>query len=587
MKTDKIKNILKNQYLIITVITLVALFIRLLNIDKPTGLWWDESLTYFISAKNPLEIIKTLYHYDYHMPLYYLYVHFWMTLFGSDDTVLRYSSVIWGVLTVPALFYLGKTYRSKALGYFLSIVGCLNPLLIYYSQEFRFYSMLVFFSTLSLAFFLRLMESPQKKDFVLFGIANFVILYIYTMGILFVGTELFLLLIYFYMYKREDFKSLVKYCVGFFVFSIPYFFLLYSYLIASSKSILDTFAWTKTTVADIFWVANDWFSPLLASIYESSGTRYLNFMRSPLGAFLLLLFSIPSLCLLAGFIRGLKKIDRRLVCLLATLLGVLSVELYLTLTGNFILITRYTLIFVPIVFLIACDGLISFENIKLKRILISLILIAFIYNACNYKTTPSFEYRRGLYKESARVISKLNPTPNDYVLFLGGSSIIKKYLKNASYIELDYPSAMYLDKTKKEAAKFFDQDFISTTNKKNAKEKLFPILKDPKPSLQTQQYVQSAIKKIPPKGRLIFVDNFCGNNLDSKQLVEHMNSFKADKDADRHYSNQLYLLAETKIFDDVKVTLDKSPSLKLVDVLFVVKQQTDEVKQRIFVYEKQ
>lgn len=587
MKTEKIKNVLKSEYLIIAIITLVALFIRLLNIDKSTGLWWDESLTYFISAKNPLEIIKTLYNYDYHMPLYYLYVHYWMNLFGAEDTVLRYSSVIWGVLTIPAFFYLGKTYRSKALGYFLAIIVCLNPLMIYYSQEVRFYSLLVLLDVLSLIFFLRLIDAPRKKDFVLFGVFNLLILYTYTMGILFVAIEFLLLLVYFYLYRRNEFKSLVKYSMGFFVLSVPYLILLCTYLIASKQAILDPFSWTNSNLADMLSVTNDWFSPFLASVYESSSSRYLNLMRNPTGAAVLFLFSIPSLCLLIGFIRGLKSIDRRLVCLLTILFGIMAVEIYLTRTDSFILITRYTLIFVPIIFLIGCDGLTSIQNTPLKRTLISLIFIVFIYNTINYQKAPSFQNRLGLYKESARVISRLETTPKDYVLFLGGNNVIKKYLKNTKYIEMDVSAALYLDKTKKEAAKFYDQEFILTTNKKNAKDKLLPILKETKPSVQSQQFLESEIKKIPPKGRLIFIDSFCGNNLDKKQLKDLIESFKTDKEAERHYPYRLYLLTYTKIFNDIKTILETSPSLKFTEVLFVVKETTDEIKQRVFVFEKQ
>lgn len=281
MNLSKVKKILLNQYFILSLIILLSLGVRLLSINIKNGLWYDELLTYtFASEGFPLGIIKTLWHYDYHMPLYYFYVNIWIKLFGSSDIALRLSSAIWGVLAVPAAYFLGKTYKSKNLGYFLAFVSAFSPIIIFVSQEFRFYSMLPALSMLSLAFFLKLLDEPKKKNYLGLIISNLLILYVYTMGIIFVAAEIFALLINFYLYKKDSFKSSIKYFSIFFIFLIPYFILLGNYLYASNKQLLELFSWANMNKYSPLILVNDWFSPMITGVYAQDATAYIGAYKS-------------------------------------------------------------------------------------------------------------------------------------------------------------------------------------------------------------------------------------------------------------------------------------------------------------------
>ena len=315
MKPEKIKSFFKNKYFILFLITLLALFVRLLNIDKESGLWFDEMLTYAYSYPSfPWGILKTLHRYDYHMPLYYLSIHVWMKLFGSADFTLRLYSVLWGVLTIPALYFLGKTYKSEKLGYFLALVGSLSPILIYYSQEFRFYSMDIFFATISLVYFLKLLDNPTKKNFVFFGFANLVILYIETTGLLFVGLEFLLLFINFC--KTDFLKPFFKYSLSFFVLMIPYLLLFYSYSSAANHSLMNPLCFSVTTYRTFIYLFNDLFSPVITCLYGSKDYIYQGLLSSP--AFILgfCFLSLSSLCFLIGFVCEFKKLKGNLSCLI-------------------------------------------------------------------------------------------------------------------------------------------------------------------------------------------------------------------------------------------------------------------------------
>lgn len=540
------KNILTNQYFILTIITLAALFIRLLNIDKPTGLWYDEMLTYIFSSKNfPLGILKALWREDFHMPLYYMYVHIWMKLFGSGDIILRLSSVFWGVLTVPAMFYLGKTYKSKSLGYLLAIIGCLSPIMIYYSQEVRFYSMLMFLSTVSVTFFLKFINEPDKKDFSLFFLTNLLILYIYTLGIIFVGIEILILLVHFYLYRKEDLFKFSRYLLGFVVLSIPYFSLLVSYLVAASKTMVGAFAWGDTNTFAISFLFNDWFSPVLRGIYGHDINYIKNFFVSGQKFLDFLLLSLSTICFVIGIIRSYFKIDKKLSYLTFIVLSFIFVQIILNTGGNFVILTRYTLIVFPILLLISTSGLLQIKSNGLRLLLFGIVFIMFISNVIYYKVSPAFENRLGGYRIPSAELKKLNLTRNDFLIYPNRTELIKKYTSDINMINFDIPGILYLDKTKEESLKVFDKDLVVTTNRKNACEKLMPYFLSDKSTSQMSKFAENIANQIP-KGRTLVVitDWFSINPSLRKDFITR---YRKSQD----YYDALFDFAYGKLQDDL------------------------------------
>ena len=112
--------------------------------------WRDESFSYLLAKKNLFEIL-ILTAKDFNPPLYYLLLHFWMTIFGSTEIALRSLSLIfyWATLYVAYLFMaeIMKLSGKKPALYLLLFL--VNPFLIYYAFEARMYSLLAFLASLS------------------------------------------------------------------------------------------------------------------------------------------------------------------------------------------------------------------------------------------------------------------------------------------------------------------------------------------------------------------------------------------------------------------------------------------------------
>lgn len=565
MNKDKIKNFFTNKYFILTILTFVALIVRLLNLDKPSGLWYDEMLTYIFSSKHfPLGILKTLLRFDFHMPLYYMYVHIWMKLFGSADIVLRLSSVIWGVLTVPAFFYLGKTYKSEKLGYLLSIIGCLSPIMIFYSQEFRFYSMLIFFATISLIYFLKLLEAPNKKNYFLFGASNLVILYIYTMGIIFVGTEIFLLILHFYLYKKDYLKPLLTQLLIFFIFCIPYLYLLFLYTKTSGQSLISPFAWSKSNAYTPLFLINDWFSSFTVGQCTQNADIYKHFFKGHSNILNLIAVSTSSICFITGFVSSLLKPSKKTLYLLSIATAFLGTEIILCLFSDFVLVTKYTVIILPIILLLCCNGLLSIKIENLRLILISLILIIFTHSVLSHNTMPAYNIRPGGFKFPAEQLNKFK-YKNAYLIYPENSFLLKKYNQELNFIDFDIPGILCIDKSRKEALDVLDTKFVYTTNKHNSIEKFTPYLLNLRPNKKLVSFFNKSVQKVPQGQTLILLEGPYWNKGFSLELMRNfIKYYQKGKISKKDYDSMLFQFIFSKYSMDIKTILKENPSLKEV-----------------------
>ncbi|MFN8439867.1 MAG: glycosyltransferase family 39 protein [Caldilineaceae bacterium] len=128
--------------LLLIALILLALTLRLYKLDAQS-LWYDEGVTATVAEYNLPKLTQWTAN-DIQPPLYYYVVALWAPWASWDELTLRFPSVFFGVLTIPLLaalaFGLCKRRGAAIVAAGLSAV---HPLLIYYSQEVRMYTMLV------------------------------------------------------------------------------------------------------------------------------------------------------------------------------------------------------------------------------------------------------------------------------------------------------------------------------------------------------------------------------------------------------------------------------------------------------------
>ncbi|HEX3608194.1 MAG TPA: glycosyltransferase family 39 protein [Solirubrobacterales bacterium] len=105
-------------------------------------------------------------------PLYYVLAWLWTQALGTGELGLRSVSALAGVATVPVAYLLGAELSSRRAGIVAAALVAVNPMLLWYSQEARAYSLFVLLTALSLLYFVRALDRGRRRDFIAWGVAS-------------------------------------------------------------------------------------------------------------------------------------------------------------------------------------------------------------------------------------------------------------------------------------------------------------------------------------------------------------------------------------------------------------------------------
>lgn len=153
---------------ILILLTLIAFGLRVYHLDH-FSFWLDEGLTPLRSSYSVSKILTNVVEIqdyptnDTHPPLYYLLIHGTRQLLGTSDFAFRYPSLLFGVLLVPLLYQFGKSLSNHRTGLLAALFATFNPQQIWYAQEARMYTQLVFLMTVAAFIVWRLWQKPPTS----------------------------------------------------------------------------------------------------------------------------------------------------------------------------------------------------------------------------------------------------------------------------------------------------------------------------------------------------------------------------------------------------------------------------------------
>jgi mannosyltransferase len=138
-------------------ILIVAAFLRIYHLGTES-LWLDELIsTSFANEKDSWAIIERS-QTDPNFPTYYLFLHYWVVLFGDSEYSLRFPSALAGILAVLAIYKVGRRLFGYGTGLMAALVLAFSPFHIFYSQETRVYALMALLGLLSFYFFLKVLR---------------------------------------------------------------------------------------------------------------------------------------------------------------------------------------------------------------------------------------------------------------------------------------------------------------------------------------------------------------------------------------------------------------------------------------------
>lgn len=159
---------------LLVALVLTAFSLRMYHLAQPL-LSWDEGWSIGLSSLGWTEInrITAL---DVHPPLYYYAFKLWLAA-GKHEVLLRFLSVLVGVLTIPLAYVTGRIWHSQRVGILAALVTALSPFLIYYSQVARMYSLCAALSLLSTYCLLKAIEGDRPLHYIGFVLSAVTALY--------------------------------------------------------------------------------------------------------------------------------------------------------------------------------------------------------------------------------------------------------------------------------------------------------------------------------------------------------------------------------------------------------------------------
>lgn len=351
---------------LLIIIALAALF-RFNFLDKPEGLWNDEYNGVFIASINDISLfIKKIFQ-NCHTPLYYLYLKFWMIIFGDNDLSLRISSVIPSLLSVPVMYAAGKEIKNENTGYLAAFITAISSFCIYFAQEVRLYSLIFAVSALICFYFFKSVKNPDKKNTIIFFILQGILCSLHTLGIIFC---FFITAGFLKLYLKDNpIKNAVNLKIPFiilFLFISALFPLLYK--IAFSNMYAQF--WSTFSLPKILYNFTDYFSPLQLNISNSPSTLTSEMIKNGVLNYKFILFGIiPMMLGLYAIITFLRKKTAYNVIFYSSAAFYLLLVFFAA-TGKMVLSTKYSCEIYPVLIIGVAGGFLSEEKEKIKKALI-------------------------------------------------------------------------------------------------------------------------------------------------------------------------------------------------------------------------
>ncbi|HLD54988.1 MAG TPA: glycosyltransferase family 39 protein [Candidatus Nanoarchaeia archaeon] len=147
----------KKEYLFLMIILIFAFFLRVYSLGTPV-FWVDEatsSVASLMILEKGFPIFDSGLFYDRALLFHYLQAFF--LLFGQTEFLARFVSVIFGLLTIVLIYFIGKEYSNSG-GIISALFLSVFYLEVFFSRQARFYQ---FFQLL---FFLSLYLLYKSKD---------------------------------------------------------------------------------------------------------------------------------------------------------------------------------------------------------------------------------------------------------------------------------------------------------------------------------------------------------------------------------------------------------------------------------------
>ena len=391
LKFENLKNVIRyNPYAWMLIgLVIIGCILRFVNLGF-NSLWLDEGATFEIAQNSFVGIWETTMGGEVNPPLFY-WIESVMLFFGNSEFILRFVPALMGCLTIPVLYFVGKEIGGRLCGIVTAGLITFSSFHVYYSQEARAYTTMLFFFSLVLLFYLLALKTNKIWYWILSGL--FASLAFWTHFYVFVGISILYLhaIIVNWRKIRENIMSI-----------LPILASLGTFIIVSLPLIVVTVGlFIMRTSSEPTWGYSG-FDLIYSTLYLLSGSEL----------YLTVIFTILAL---TGIIWLFKKEESRQISLLILLSLILTFVISIFLAEKMPISPRHLMFILPFFFTaIGAAFTLIPKEIDYKKVGVILLVLICLVNLpyfTVYYTSFSKEDWRGMSQELSELTSD-----GDYVV---------------------------------------------------------------------------------------------------------------------------------------------------------------------------
>lgn len=170
--------------ILLLLIVLIGAALRIHHLTNQS-LWLDEVFTMHIAQLSFTQIWNfTISSIDVHPPLFYFFERIGILIFGLTSFGLRIFPAIFGIITIPIFYFIGKELtNNKSIGLLMAMLLTISTFHIYHSQDARMYSLYLLLFSFGLYFFIRAYQTGKMLHIILACVSLALCVYTHFTGI--------------------------------------------------------------------------------------------------------------------------------------------------------------------------------------------------------------------------------------------------------------------------------------------------------------------------------------------------------------------------------------------------------------------
>ena len=168
-KARRVLKFLERHWYIYLTLAAAISFTLALVVSVGQSVWFDEGYSLML-IERPVSEIISLTSVDAHPPLYYLMLKLWVSLFGTNELMIRASSALCGAASIVVMALLLRDLFSKRIALIALPFITFAPFMLRYDYEIRMYALVMLIGVVSTWLLVKAWRTKQRLWWLLYGV---------------------------------------------------------------------------------------------------------------------------------------------------------------------------------------------------------------------------------------------------------------------------------------------------------------------------------------------------------------------------------------------------------------------------------